>query len=598
MLNVLHVSHEAVHKMGGIGAVLEGLITSQSYTEAVNRTIMLCPLFSRDGDVDSRLGPDGDVLYSSIDNRTDHPLAGAFQHIQHRYNVDIIYGRRLIRDALTDTEQSPEVILIDVKHYASERLNELKARFYERFGIESARYEGIWDYEQYMRIAEPGLDVVKALGAAGNGTQDCVVLAHEFMGMPTALAATLRGEGEFRTAFHAHEVSPIRKVVEDHSGHDAMFYNVLRRSRGQNLYITDVFGDQSGYFRHALVEASKYLDVCLAVGDFVVEELKFLSPGMDKADVRLAYNGIPAKEISPQEAEASKRRVRNYVENLLEFRPDYVFTHVTRMTPSKGLWRDLEVMRHVEKRFQQTGKTGVLIVLSTEIGGPRKHEEVLHMEKWWDWPVAHREGLPDLSDGEALFYAGVQSFNARARNTKVIFINQFGFERIFCGNRMPEDIDFWDIRKGSDVEFGQSIYEPFGIAQLEALSFGSICVMTNVCGCTGFAERVAGPDGSLNYIVADYTQFDPGRESIKAYKEMTREQREVNDAKVAAEVAAELLPRLDELDRNKAAFIRRGYELARQMTWDVVAREYILPAMRDITVGRRPASSPATAIAS
>jgi hypothetical protein len=27
---------------------------------------------------------------------------------------------------------------------------------------------------------------------------------------------------------------------------------------------------------------------------------------------------------------------------------------------------------------------------------------------------------------------------------------------------MPADMEFMDIRKGSDVEFGQSIYEPFG----------------------------------------------------------------------------------------------------------------------------------------
>ena len=38
--------------------------------------------------------------------------------------------------------------------------------------------------------------------------------------------------------------------------HDAMFYNVLHKSAEQGLYINDVFGDQFGYFRHALVEAS------------------------------------------------------------------------------------------------------------------------------------------------------------------------------------------------------------------------------------------------------------------------------------------------------------------------------------------------------
>ena len=110
----------------------------------------------------------------------------------------------------------------------------------------------------------------------------------------------------------------------------------------------------------------------------------------------------------------------------------------------------------------------------------------------YHWPVAHREGLPDLSGGEAAYYQGVQEFNAQSRNIKVVFINQFGFEQKLCGKRMPADMEFMDIRKGSDVEFGQSIYEPFGIAQVEPISFGGICVFTNICGCAGFVEKAAG----------------------------------------------------------------------------------------------------------
>jgi hypothetical protein len=67
MFNIVHVTHEAVQKIGGIGSVLEGLITAPEYAEAVDRTILLCPLFNRDGGVDHRLGPEGEVLYSSIE---------------------------------------------------------------------------------------------------------------------------------------------------------------------------------------------------------------------------------------------------------------------------------------------------------------------------------------------------------------------------------------------------------------------------------------------------------------------------------------------------------------------------------------------------
>ncbi len=71
----------------------------------------------------------------------------------------------------------------------------------------------------------------------------------------------------------------------------------------------------------------------------------------------------------------------------------------------------------------------------------------------------------------------------------------------------PEDTEFMDIRRGTHVEFGQSIYEPFGIAQLEPLSFGALCVITNVCGCAGFVNAVTQGRGTPNVIVTDYTDL-------------------------------------------------------------------------------------------
>lgn len=581
MPTIVHVTHEAVLKIGGIGTVLEGLITSRAYDEAVGRTILLAPLFNRDGGVDDRLGPGGEVQYSSVDGRTDHPLSGAFRAIQDEFRVELVYGRRLFRDPLSGLQARPEVILVEVNRAAPDRVNELKGRFFSTFGIASDRYEQSWEYEQYVRLAEPGLAAIRALGAAA-GDGDCVIVAHEFMGLPTALAAKLHGEWGMRTVYHAHEVGTVRRIVDRHPGHDTMFYNVLRKSREAGLYVADVFGDQSDSFRHALVEASRFLDVTLAVGDYVVEELKFLSPEMERSNIRLAYNGIPAYSITLEEASTSKRRLQDYVETLLGYRPDHVFTHVTRMTPSKGLWRDLWVMRYIEEAFRKENRTAVLLVLSTEIGGPRRREDILHMERWWDWPVAHREAPPDLSDGEALFYAGVQQFNARARNCKVLFINQFGFDRAHCGDRMSEEMEFWDIRRGSDLEFGQSIYEPFGIAQLEALSFGSLAVMTNVCGCAGFVQRISGPAGTPNVIVADYTRYRPEEDTIEAYQGLERPEREKFNEQVAREVAAEALRRLPRTGEEKSAFLAGGYALASEMSWDVIATNYFLPAVQEI----------------
>ena len=45
---VVHVTHEAVEKIGGIGAVIAGLMTADAYQEKVSRTILLGPLLSTD----------------------------------------------------------------------------------------------------------------------------------------------------------------------------------------------------------------------------------------------------------------------------------------------------------------------------------------------------------------------------------------------------------------------------------------------------------------------------------------------------------------------------------------------------------------------
>ncbi|MHC4722406.1 MAG: glycosyltransferase, partial [Planctomycetota bacterium] len=383
-----------------------------------------------------------------------------------------------------------------------------------------------------------------------------------------------------KTVFYAHEVAPMRRIVEKHSGHDTMFYNTMKRARELGLSVSEVFGNQSHFFKYALVDAARHCDNILAVGDHVVEELRFMAPEFALADIDLSYNGIPAYEISLAEKQQSKARLQDYCENILGYRPDHLFTHVTRMTPSKGLWRDLRVLEHMDKEFVTLGKTAVLFVLSTEIGERRKRD-IYNMEAKYNWPVAHRENMPDLSGGEASFYTGVQEFNTKSRNIKVIYVNQFGFTRDRCGNRMPYDMEFMDIRKGSDVEFGQSIYEPFGIAQLEALSFGGICVISNVCGCAGFVKAVTGGAQARNVILADYTNLgDYSWSELEDLQQINKEARDHIEHNVSQKVALEICARLPKNDDESNDMIRNGYELARHMNWETVAANYVVKGLK------------------
>jgi hypothetical protein len=209
------------------------------------------------------------------------------------------------------------------------------------------------------------------------------------------------------------------------------------------------------------------------------------------------------------------------------------------------------------------------------------------MEARYRWPVVHREGLPDLSNGEAHYYEGVQEFNAQSRNVKVVFVNQFGWERNLVGNRMPADMEFMDIRKGSDAEFGQSIYEPFGIAQVEPISFGGICVFSECCGCAGFVAKATGGKETPNVIVADYTELTSKGLRPEQLLAIGRAERDQIEDAVAARVAADLIERLPRTPEQFQEFIDRGFELASKMSWDVVARDYVLPGIERASKAQR-----------
>jgi len=578
------VTHEAIQKIGGIGAVLHGLLTSRKYLAGTKRNILVGPYWHTGHDGDTRLGTDGEVLYSSFDGINRTPLGVGLRQIENKFGVNIVYGRRKFVDKVSGVTSVPEVLLIDVSRFDEKQIGLLKFRLWEKYGLSSSKYDQIWDFEQWMRLAAPTIECLHVLGAA-NPVDPTVILSHEYMGMPTVLAALLDGEtSPFRTIFYAHEVATMRRIVEHHSGHDTMFYNAMKLALPKEEYVEDVFGSQDDYYKHALIKLVKYCDEIFGVGDFVLKEFRFMGSEFAAVDASLAYNGVPHFTVDPSSKLKSREKLLKYAEKLLAFKPDFVFSHVTRLVPSKALWRDLRVLEHLEPELRARNETAILFVLSTEVPG-RRSQDIQRMEHDYHWPVAHREGAPDLSGGEAHFYQDVQRFNARSRNIKVVFINQFGFDSRACGSAMQADMEFMDIRKGTDVEFGQSIYEPFGIAQVEPISFGGICVYTNVCGCAGFVARAArlidesSKGETLNAIVADYTKLPESMMKPDQILSIGRVERQKIEHAEADRVAKEILKRVARTAKEIEPFIERGQKLADQMSWDVVAREFVVPGI-------------------
>ena len=563
---VIHATHEAVRKAGGIGTVLEGLMTSSVYQKSVRRSFLVGPL-SHLGDEDL-LAESGKVLFSTISGLQNVDCAGVLNRVAERYNINILYGIRQFSGGY-----EADVLLVDAEDINPRRSRNFKYNLYRHFGLASDRYDTIADYALYIDSAEAIYDAVVALIGKDPGPN--IVLAHEYMGMPVALKTIVKNDPRFWPIFYAHEVSAMREITEGNPGHDVMFYNALARALAQGEVVEDVFGDQSDYYRHALVQLASHCDGIFAVGDPTLDELRFM--GLEAEAIDLVYNGIPAVRISYAEKLQSRSRLQAYAQNLLGYEPDVVMTHVTRPVISKGLWRDLLVLSHLDKLLGDRGQTGVFFVLTTA-AGQRSARDIEIMESEYGWPVVHQIGPPDLVSNEVDIWRDIEAFNRAAVAVQAILVNQFGWDRASCGQRMPQDMAFADLRRGTDIEFGQSIYEPFGIAVLEPLTFGGLCVPSSVCGCCGFLDRVTKEQADPLVVVADYTS-DIAMESAASVRAIGEYERRIQEDKVAEKVAWDIADALPSSNREREARLHSGYKLASQMSWDRVCEAFFLPSI-------------------
>ena len=576
---VVHVTHEAVEKIGGIGAVIAGLMTADAYAKNVSRTILLGPLLRTDLPVNRRLGEGGNVIYSTLDAIHTPPWREKFRPIEKTYDVGIVYGTRKISDPCSGRSVKAEVLLVDVFHANRDRLNLFKAELYKKFSVPSQQYENIWEYEEYVRLAEPGFEALKIIGANGGTDEQVVYLSHEYMGMPLALKVVLSGSHRSRTVFYAHEVASVRPIVEKLPGHDTMFYNVLDVADREGKTIEDIFPQVGDNFKHPLVKAARYCDHVFAVGDYVQSELRCLDPHFRTMDVDLVYNGIPAMGLTLEHKKASRGLMKQYARNLFGQEPTWVFSHVCRPVLSKGIWRDLRVMHEMEPLLRARDETAVYFMLGT-LGGQRRASDVRHMERVYGWPVAHEVGYPDLCGGEEVLGEMMDNFNRDHQAVRAVLVNQWDWNRQVCGDRMPEEMTFGDIRRGTDLEFGLSIYEPFGISQFEPLSFGAICVPSNVCGCMGYARELAARGLRIqdNIVEGNFLQLPEGMAPQDAINMSIADCDQIEAAE-GKRLAATIIPLLPRDDATMQERIQVGHALADKMSWEHVVEDYFLPSL-------------------
>jgi glycogen synthase len=164
-----------------------------------------------------------------------------------------------------------------------------------------------------------------------------------------------------------------------------------------------------------------------------------------------------------------------------------------------------------------------------------------------------------------------------------VLVNQFGWGRDRCGMRMPKAMESVDIRQGTDLEFGQSIYEPFGIGQLEPLAMGALCCVSNVCGCVEFIKQANGSNAA-NVLVSDYitlpAKWDPI--DFHALMNIGQSQRDEIEMQRAVHIAQRIVRRLPRTSQAKTQLLEQGQALSQQMAWRVVVEQGLLPALKKL----------------
>lgn len=588
---VVHMSDEAGVHVGGVGSVLAGLLGTAAYQAAVARTLLVGPLHTRDSVAMERLTDPANgvqIEYSSyhgIYQGAPEDLRYALQVVERQYGVAMLYGTRRIGD------YTCELLLADAGEADQQEANLFKFQCWEQFGLDSLRHSTNTEYNFYMALAPPLLAALESVTAASEAHRgDRYLLAHDWLALPLALAVQMRRHGDrqpagqWRTVYYAHETATARRLVEEKSGHDTSFYNALYKAKEWNLSLEAVYGSQESDHKHALLRQATRCDAIFAVGDAMVDELRFLGGRFANATIEVVYNGCSAETPTLAEKLDSKKRLQQYAERLLGYRPDYVFTHVSRMVLSKAFWRDLRLLNHLDASLRKRGQTAVLFALATSLPAGRRPQWVYAWEEQYGWPVNHRSDNGDLVGLEAAYYEeDLLPFNTANQNIRAVLVNQFGWSRERCGVRMSGDMTFADIRRGSDVEFGQSIYEPFGIPQVEALAHGGLCCLSSLCGCIGFANRVAGSLARLpNLVIADYVTLPHGYWVGSPYDAVSIDRgiRDWIEGSNSERAAHMLLARLPQNAEQRLALLENGSSAAQAMSWNTVVAGYLLPALQ------------------
>ncbi|WP_147446779.1 hypothetical protein [Corallococcus sp. CA047B] len=608
---LVHLSYEATRTLGGMGVVLEHLLAAPEYRAAFPRTLLVSPTvrpcglgsYAPEESLAHDLEAHGEVLYSGLRRRNPEAWARVFQPVEARHDVSFIYGRR---DAPGGPVEVLLVDLTDVLRGYRVRLGTLPLflqRLHTLLGVDlpfdcrggrpapwralSRVWRGLYgtrlgaapwlnrlfrravhhglldapplDHDAMLAItlAEPVFDAVARLRSQDGA--GAVVLAQEHLSLPLAYKALLDGHDWCHTVYYAGEVRTPRVLVEygeaGQGASDARFYNVQRLGLEQGRTLDQVY-PVGTWPNFQILRNGHLCERVGAVSASVADELRFLDPRYSLQPVTVVPHGHRLIETEGDAKEAASVRVLRHARK--QWGQDFrlLLTHISRDEVCKGLWRDVDVCEHLAELLPPERRPALLVMVT-------------------EWNEA------DPSDNLRHVKARVEAFNARGTGVHIALVNQ---------PTWPAGLDFTrdDLHRATDVSLGQSLYESHGLAQLEALGCGAICVISGAsgarrtlreqCEALGLSES-AHPNLVVSDPVTDAREAGLAR-TVEGWKALPATVLREQESRTARRVAEEVVRRLPRDAHEGRLLLETGRALAERMRWEPLIREQLLPLIR------------------
>jgi len=459
----------------------------------------------------------------------DEDIHHSFGKIESEFNVKIFYGEK--------KEDNLLYLFIDTENIYLHKVNSFKGRIYEKFYIESDKFEKINDYEKIVEFAEPAVKCIELLSK----NIECpspIVFSHEVFGIPAIMNAKMNNVN-IRACFLSYEVHAIRDIVCSHPGHDVAFYNILRHAKNQGKSLEEVFGDRSYIYQFELMRNLYLFDYIFTIGGMLKEELAFIDKKIDKKKIFPVFRGIELdfKALASRKEE-DRNTIRKVFSQKIDFDADMIFLHTTRLSISKGIWRDFRVLEVLDEKID---KNCIFVILGSSAGVHKDIDGLKKISDDYNWPVNHKGGFPDLIDYETEVWWMVNEFNKNSKRIKVLFVNQPGINKeIF---NWPDGFEISNVLNGADLVFGQSIYEPYGVSQAEAALMNNVVLASSQ---SGFIAQFK--DFELkNIIPAEYVSMGRNMD-MESLRNISIEERNSMEREYSKKIADIIIERLSEKD--------------------------------------------------